>query len=80
MLKLVIDLIKCEKAAAGIEHSIIVSAAALLIVAVAPSGTSRSLEIVGQLCWPSSCDCVGRGFVHGILNRRGLRRLSLATS
>ncbi len=42
MLKLAIDLIKCKKAAAGIETSIIVSAAALLIVAVVFSAGSMA--------------------------------------
>ena len=42
MLKLTIDFIKCDKAGAGIEHSIIVSAAALLIVAVVFSAGSMA--------------------------------------
>ncbi len=42
MFKLVYDLIKCKKAAAGIEYSIIVSAAAVLIVAVVFSAGSMA--------------------------------------
>ena len=40
MFKSIINLIKCEKAGAGIEYSIIVSAAAMLIVAVVFSAGS----------------------------------------
>ncbi len=40
MLKLLYDLIKCKTAAAGIEHSIIVSATALLIIVVVFSAGS----------------------------------------
>ncbi len=42
MLKLIYDLIKCEKAAAGIEYSIIVSATALLIIVIVFSAGSMA--------------------------------------
>ena len=42
MLKTAYDLIKCSKASAGIEYSIIVSAAAVLIVAVVFSAGSMT--------------------------------------
>ena len=42
MLKLIFDLIKCEKAAAGIEYSIIVSAAAVMIVTIVFSAGSMA--------------------------------------
>jgi hypothetical protein len=44
------------------------------------TGTRRLLATAGQLCWPSSCDCVGRDSGPVIQSRKKLRRLPATSS
>ncbi len=69
MLKLTYDLIKCRKAAAGIEYSIIVSAVAVLIVAVVFSAGSLATTgfdtVSASLAKLAPCSATSSSTRHG---------------
>ncbi len=69
MLKLLYDLIKCEKAAAGIEYSIIVSATALLIIVIVFSAGSMATTgfdtVSASLAKLVPCSATGSSTRHG---------------